>query len=231
MPVRIEGITMDCRDERRLSAVWTSALGYEIAVDQPGDWMVLKDPSGAGPSIGLQVVPKPKVVKNRVHLDLIPTEGELETEIRRSENLGGGGCATSGTIPTNRTGSWPIRKAMSSAMCGRPGTPGNRGRRPDGCRRRRQFVSSPSASAAQGAGAAGVAMVTARAGVHMGINTRASQPARARTVLAHCAGGVGAINPGSPACFSRGVLFQMIESLSYGMHSICPGKITSGSES
>ena len=32
--------------------------------------------------------PEPKVVKNRVHLDLIPTEGELETEIRRLENLG-----------------------------------------------------------------------------------------------------------------------------------------------
>ena len=49
---------------------------------------MLQDPSGAGPSIGLQVVPEPKVVKNRVHLDLIPTEGELETEIRRLENLG-----------------------------------------------------------------------------------------------------------------------------------------------
>ncbi|MDF3016206.1 MAG: glyoxalase/bleomycin resistance protein/dioxygenase [Thermomicrobiales bacterium] len=83
MPMRIETITMDCWDERRLSAFWTSALGHEVAVDQPGDWIVLQDPSGAGPSIGLQMVPEPKVVKNRVHLDLIPTEGELETEIRR----------------------------------------------------------------------------------------------------------------------------------------------------
>ncbi len=88
MPVRIEAITMDCLDERRLSAFWTGALGYEVAVDQPGDWMVLQDPSGTGPRIGLQVVPEPKVVKNRVHLDLIPTEGQLETEIRRLENLG-----------------------------------------------------------------------------------------------------------------------------------------------
>jgi hypothetical protein len=33
MPVRIAAITMDCRDERRLSAFWTSALGDEVAVD------------------------------------------------------------------------------------------------------------------------------------------------------------------------------------------------------
>jgi hypothetical protein len=70
MPVRIEAITMDCRDERILSAFWTGVLGYQVAVDQPGDWMVLQDPSGTGPRIGLQVVPEPKVVKNRVHLDL-----------------------------------------------------------------------------------------------------------------------------------------------------------------
>jgi hypothetical protein len=37
MPVRIETITMDCRDERRLGAFWTGALDYEVAVDQPGD--------------------------------------------------------------------------------------------------------------------------------------------------------------------------------------------------
>ncbi|MDF2759911.1 MAG: hypothetical protein K0S99_2545 [Thermomicrobiales bacterium] len=33
MPVRIETITMDCWDERRLNTFWTSALGHEVAVD------------------------------------------------------------------------------------------------------------------------------------------------------------------------------------------------------
>jgi hypothetical protein len=54
-----------------LSAFRTGVLGYDIAVHQPGDW---------------------KVVKNRVHLDLIPTEGELETEIRPLERLGAVGA-------------------------------------------------------------------------------------------------------------------------------------------
>jgi hypothetical protein len=72
MAVRIDTITMDCRDDRMLSAFWTVVLGYQVAVDQPGDW----------------VMPEPKVVRNRVHLDLIPTEGELETEIWQLESLG-----------------------------------------------------------------------------------------------------------------------------------------------
>jgi hypothetical protein len=50
--------------------------------------MMLRDPSGAEPTLGLQVVPEPKVVKNRVHLDLVPTAGLLEDEIRRLEGLG-----------------------------------------------------------------------------------------------------------------------------------------------
>jgi hypothetical protein len=88
LAVRIDTITMDCRDDRTLSAFWTAAFGYEVAVDPPGGWMVLRDPSGTGPSIGLQCVPEPKVVKNRVQLDLIPTDDELEAEIRRLESLG-----------------------------------------------------------------------------------------------------------------------------------------------
>ena len=33
MPVRIEFITMGCRDERILSAFWTGTLDYDVVVD------------------------------------------------------------------------------------------------------------------------------------------------------------------------------------------------------
>jgi hypothetical protein len=88
MPVRIENVTMDCHDAPTPAAFWCGALGYEIAVDQQGDWMVLRDPTGWTPRIGLQVVPEPKLVKNRVHLDLIPIEGLLEGQIKRLEGPG-----------------------------------------------------------------------------------------------------------------------------------------------
>jgi hypothetical protein len=88
MPIRIENITLDCRDERVLAAFWTAALHWENIVDQPGDWVMLRDPSGAEPTLAFQVVPEPKVVKNRMHLDLVPTAGGLEPEIQRLEAAG-----------------------------------------------------------------------------------------------------------------------------------------------
>jgi hypothetical protein len=70
------------------SMSWRGVLGYEVLVDQPHDWMVLHDPGGNCPCIGLQVVPESKVVKNRGHLDLVPTARGLEEEIRGLESLG-----------------------------------------------------------------------------------------------------------------------------------------------
>ncbi len=49
---------------------------------------MLRDPSGAEPTLAFQVVPEPKVVKNRMHLDLVPTAGGLEPDIQRLERLG-----------------------------------------------------------------------------------------------------------------------------------------------
>src|SRR3954470_4867417 len=88
MPVRIENVTMDCRDGARLSSFWSAALDYEIVDYAPEDWVFMRPRAGSDVTLGLQVVPEPKVVKNRVHLDLIPTAGGLEAEILRLESLG-----------------------------------------------------------------------------------------------------------------------------------------------
>ena len=129
MPVRIENITMDCADARKPSAIWTAALSDEVAGDQPGDWMVLREPGGSGPSIGLLVVPEPKVVKNRIHLDLIPTEGELEVEIRRQESLGARRVRYVENDPDESH--WIMADPEGNEFCCVPGhgTPDRRGRR------------------------------------------------------------------------------------------------------
>jgi catechol 2,3-dioxygenase-like lactoylglutathione lyase family enzyme len=88
MPVRLENVTLDCRDERVLAAFWSAVLGWAIVVDQPGDWLVLRDPAGTEPTLAFQVVPEPKIGKNRMHLDLVPAAGALEPEIQRLEGLG-----------------------------------------------------------------------------------------------------------------------------------------------
>ena len=89
MALRIEEIVFDCANPRRVAAFWAAALGYETVVDR-GDWIVLHAAHGAGPVLAFDTVPEPKVVKNRVHVDLTPAAGDtMEAEVARLEGLGG----------------------------------------------------------------------------------------------------------------------------------------------
>jgi hypothetical protein len=84
-------VTIDCADPGRLARFWATALGYRLEEPPDGfaswkDYFVSRgfppeefeddgydsivDPDGAGPRMWFQPVPEPKVVKNRVHLDL-----------------------------------------------------------------------------------------------------------------------------------------------------------------
>lgn len=86
-------VAIDTNDPEPLIAFWSEALGY-VREQPPGGyatwleyWTVglgipaeefeegddgtsIVDPDGVGPRIWFQPVPEPKVVKNRVHLDL-----------------------------------------------------------------------------------------------------------------------------------------------------------------
>jgi hypothetical protein len=82
-------VVIDCTDPARLAAFWADALQYKLQDPPEGfetwhdflraegvpedawnDAGAIVDPDGAGPRIYFQRVPEPKVVKNRVHLDL-----------------------------------------------------------------------------------------------------------------------------------------------------------------
>jgi hypothetical protein len=89
MATRIQ-VTIDCADPGRLARFWAEALGYQLEEPPAGfaTWQSywvsrglpqeevedgydsIVDPDGVGPRIWFQPVPEPKVVKNRVHLDL-----------------------------------------------------------------------------------------------------------------------------------------------------------------
>ncbi|MFT4038110.1 MAG: VOC family protein [Thermomicrobiales bacterium] len=88
MPARVENVTMDCHDERRMAAFWGEALGYRVTVHAPGDWLALSPDEATHPRLSFEVVPEAKIIKNRVHLDLVPTSGTLDAEIARLETLG-----------------------------------------------------------------------------------------------------------------------------------------------
>ena len=82
-------ITVDCADPARLAAFWREALGYvdapvpdgfaswdewlihwEVPPDEWNDGAYLVDPAGTRPSISFLKVPEPKIVKNRMHIDI-----------------------------------------------------------------------------------------------------------------------------------------------------------------
>jgi predicted enzyme related to lactoylglutathione lyase len=80
------GVTLDCRDPLQLGAFWSEALG--LVAESEGDYLLLR---GDGRRSGLQGftlqrVPESKVVKNRMHFDLVVTE--VAVEVARLEQLG-----------------------------------------------------------------------------------------------------------------------------------------------
>jgi predicted enzyme related to lactoylglutathione lyase len=86
MPSSVDGLTIDCRDPRRLATFWTQALGYELreATDDEAD---IVDPSGHGWPLLFLVVPEGKSMKNRLHLDIRPPRSMAE-EVERLEAAG-----------------------------------------------------------------------------------------------------------------------------------------------
>jgi hypothetical protein len=98
MRSRLRDIVVDCVRPSLLAAFWAEVLGYrvrpyddaEIArlraagiVDIADDPTVPIDPPDGGPSIFFVQVPEPKVVKNRMHLDVnLRSADELDWLVR-----------------------------------------------------------------------------------------------------------------------------------------------------
>jgi catechol 2,3-dioxygenase-like lactoylglutathione lyase family enzyme len=102
--VRIDAIVFDCADAAPLARFWASALGWSVApydedeltrlaekgiYDPEDDPSVMVEPPEDTdlPALFFTEVPEEKVVKNRVHLDVV-ADGELEAEVERLEGLG-----------------------------------------------------------------------------------------------------------------------------------------------
>jgi hypothetical protein len=69
-----------------MTEFWTAVLGYELDdVEEDGAYIV--DPSGSGWPLFFQVVPERKSVKNRLHLDLRPSDS-MAKEVERVKGLG-----------------------------------------------------------------------------------------------------------------------------------------------
>jgi hypothetical protein len=95
-------VVFDCRHPASLARFWAAALdGYDVApyddaelarlraegIDDPeDDPTVLVEAPGRRPRLFFQLVPEAKVVKNRVHLDLLADD--VDAEVDRLVGLG-----------------------------------------------------------------------------------------------------------------------------------------------
>ena len=85
---RLRDICFDCADHHRVAHFWAAVLGYTIRPADPEaipDDSIALDPPEGGLRIWCNKVPEPKVVKNRVHIDINMPDG---AEMARLQRLG-----------------------------------------------------------------------------------------------------------------------------------------------
>jgi hypothetical protein len=96
MASKFTELAIDCADPKGLAQFWCSVLNYEVQYED--DEIVTigsaqmpdgKDHRGpVPPTLTFAHVPEVKTVKNRVHLDVSPTDREQDDEVRRLLGLG-----------------------------------------------------------------------------------------------------------------------------------------------
>jgi Glyoxalase-like domain len=73
------GVTFDCADVPAVAQFWRGTLGGRVGPDPPQDTAVLEVGADAGPlRLTFRKVPEGKFVKNRVHLDLVTDDFDLD---------------------------------------------------------------------------------------------------------------------------------------------------------
>lgn len=87
----ISHTTIDCRNAYRLSQWWKQVLGYVDIEDDPNEpgheECMIQRPDG-GHQILFIETPDEKLVKNRLHFDLRPSDGSRDAEVARLVELG-----------------------------------------------------------------------------------------------------------------------------------------------
>jgi glyoxalase superfamily protein len=96
MTSKFTELAIDCADPHGLARFWCSVLDYEVQDDQDefvaiGSPMVPEGkhrPGPVPPMLTFAPVPEGKTVKNRLHLDVNPTDRSQDEEIARLIGLG-----------------------------------------------------------------------------------------------------------------------------------------------
>lgn len=88
MANRIAALTIDCADPELVAGFWAGVLGWQV-VERYSYGLTIAPDAGGPLRIDLLAVPDgPKRGKNRLHLDLRPTDRDQDAELERLLALG-----------------------------------------------------------------------------------------------------------------------------------------------
>jgi len=88
MASKFTELSIDCADPAALARFWCAVLGYDVLDEDDDEGVVTIGTAGGSPTLTFARVPEGKTVKNRVHLDVNPTDREQDAEVRRLLDLG-----------------------------------------------------------------------------------------------------------------------------------------------
>jgi hypothetical protein len=88
MGAKLTEVVIDSADPGGLATFWSQVLGWPPTGTSDDGEVELADPSGAKPTLLFVPVPEPKVVKNRIHLDVNPAGCDQQQELARLLSLG-----------------------------------------------------------------------------------------------------------------------------------------------
>jgi hypothetical protein len=91
MSSTVLNVTFDCADPGAIARFWAEVTGW--AVQEEGTWDAHEEysvgpPAEGGVRLYFVGVPEPKIVKNRLHLDVVPRGRSQQEEIARLVRLG-----------------------------------------------------------------------------------------------------------------------------------------------
>ena len=89
MAASITNITIDCSDARALAGFWSELTGWNVYYDDDPEVVVAASfPPQDSPKLLFVPVPEKKTAKNRLHLDLMPTDCTRDEQVERAVELG-----------------------------------------------------------------------------------------------------------------------------------------------
>ncbi|MFJ3223287.1 VOC family protein [Streptomyces sp. NPDC086783] len=96
MSSKFTELAVDCADPHALARFWCAVLGYEVQDEEDGVVSIgspalpegKSRPGPVPPALTFARVPEGKTVKNRLHIDVNPTDREQDEEVRRLLDLG-----------------------------------------------------------------------------------------------------------------------------------------------